>query len=190
MQKRKTKFKSVFQSDAKTKNENWNSYPFFKVKRKRKKKYEVQIRFSKLSENEKQKAKFKSVFQCHAKTKNVNGIWILFSHAIEKRLTLRYMHSYRLLTPQVHLGTYSTHEVWSRHRFVVVAHTQLVRLCFSRELCVYFKVTVRGESRIEYLWNWPCYATNQICLGYVWFYTHDYAQFGHQESFNWTFSNC
>ena len=74
MQKRKTKFKSVFPSDAKTKNEKLNSYPFFKVKRKRKKKYEVQIRFSKLSENEKQKAKFKSVFQCHAKTKNVNDI--------------------------------------------------------------------------------------------------------------------
>ena len=36
MQKRKTKFKSIFQSDAKTK-----------------KRYEVQIRFSKLDENEK-----------------------------------------------------------------------------------------------------------------------------------------
>ena len=59
-------------------------YPFFKVMRKRKKKYEVQIRFSKLSENEKQKAKFRSVLQCHAKTKNVNGIWIPFSHAIRK----------------------------------------------------------------------------------------------------------
>ena len=55
MQKRKTKFKSVFQSDAKTKTE-------------------IQIRFSKLSENENKKAKLKSVFQCHAKTKNVNGI--------------------------------------------------------------------------------------------------------------------
>ena len=74
MQKRKTKFISVFQSDAFTKNENRNSYPFFKVMRKRKTKYEVQIGFSKLGEIEKQKAKFKSVFQCHAKTKNVNGI--------------------------------------------------------------------------------------------------------------------
>ena len=74
MQTRKTKFKSVFQSDAKMKNEKLNSYPFFKVKRKRKKKYEVQIRFSKLSENEKQIVKFKTVFQCHAKMKNVNGI--------------------------------------------------------------------------------------------------------------------
>ena len=88
----KRKFKSVFQSDAKTKNENWNSYPFFILKQKRKKKYEVQIRFSKLSENEKQKAKFKSVFQCHAKTKNVNGTWMPFSHAIEKQLALRYTH--------------------------------------------------------------------------------------------------
>ena len=69
-----------------------NSYPFFKVMRKRKTKYEVQFRFSKLIENEKQKAKFKSVFQCHVKTKNVNGIWIPFSHAIEKRLALRYTH--------------------------------------------------------------------------------------------------
>ena len=41
--------------------------------RKRKMKDEVQIRFSKLGENEKQKAKFKSVFQCHAKKKNVSG---------------------------------------------------------------------------------------------------------------------
>ena len=49
MRKRETKFKSVFQSDTKTK-------------------YEVQIRFSKLGEKEKQKVKFKSVFQCHAKT--------------------------------------------------------------------------------------------------------------------------
>ena len=73
-EKRKLKFISVFQRDAKTK-------------------YEVQNRFSKLVENEKQKAKFKSVFQCHAKTKNVNGIWIPFSHAIEKRLVLRYTHS-------------------------------------------------------------------------------------------------
>ena len=106
------KFRSVFQSDEKTRNEirsskpffkvkrkrktkskiqtcenekrnsypffkmmrKRNSYPFFKVMQKRKKKYEVQNRFSKLSENEKQKAKFKPVFQCHAKTKNVDGI--------------------------------------------------------------------------------------------------------------------
>ena len=72
-EKRKLKFISVFQRDAKTK-------------------YEVQNRFSKLVENEKQKAKFKSVFQCHAKTKNGNGTWIPFSHAIEKRLALRYTH--------------------------------------------------------------------------------------------------
>ena len=50
------------------------------------------IRFSKWCENEKQKAKFKSVFQCHAKTKNGNGTWIPFSHAIEKRLVVRYTH--------------------------------------------------------------------------------------------------
>ena len=93
MRNRKTKFISVFQSDAKTKNENWYWCPFFKVMRKPKTKYEVQNRFSKLGKNEKQTAKFKSVFQCHAKTKNGYGTWIPFSHAIEKRLALRYTHS-------------------------------------------------------------------------------------------------
>ena len=92
MRKRETKFQSVFQSNAKTKNEkrihirfskwceneNWNWCPFFKVMRKRKTKYEVQNRFSKLGENEKRKAKFKSVFQYHAKTKNGYGTWIPF----------------------------------------------------------------------------------------------------------------
>ena len=46
MQIRKTKFKSVFQSDAKTKHEKRNSNPFFKVMRKRNMKNEIQIRFS------------------------------------------------------------------------------------------------------------------------------------------------
>ena len=71
------------------KNDKRNSNLFFNNKQC---KNEIQIHFSKLSENEKQNAKFKSVFQCHAKTKNVNGIWIPFSHAIEKRLALRYTH--------------------------------------------------------------------------------------------------
>ena len=93
-------FLFFFQSNAKTKNEKQNSYPFFKVMRKRKTKYEVQNRFSKLGENEKQKAKFKFVFQCHAKTKNGNGTWIPFSHAIEKRLALRYTHSEFLFLPK------------------------------------------------------------------------------------------
>ena len=108
MQKWQTKFRSVFQSDEKTRNEKRNSYPFFIVMRKRKTKTEIHSlfqsdaktknkirssnRFSKLGENEKQKAKFKSVFQCHAKTKNGYGTWIPFSHAIEKRLALRYTH--------------------------------------------------------------------------------------------------
>ena len=114
----KRKFKSVFQSDAKTKIEKWNSNPFFKVKRKRKKKYEVQIRFSKLSENEKQKAKFKSVFQCHAKTKNVNGIWIPFSHAIEKRLAPRYTHysdTLNLIAKFLYAVTWLSHSKKKRH---------------------------------------------------------------------------
>ena len=74
MRKPKTQFISVFQSYAKAKNEIRSSKPFFKVRRKR-------------------KAKFKSVYQCHAKTKNGYGTWIPFSHAIEKRLALRYTHS-------------------------------------------------------------------------------------------------
>ena len=92
MRKRETKFKSVFQSNAKTKNEiqirffkvmrKWktkskrNSLPFFKVVRKRKTKYEVQIRFSMSCEKEKWKWN-----------------WIPFSHAIEKRLAIRYTNS-------------------------------------------------------------------------------------------------
>ena len=104
IRKRETKFKSVFQSNAKTKNEihirfsKWCENEKRKLKfisvfqRDAKTKYEVQNRFSKLVENEKQKAKFNSVFQCHAKTKNGNGTWIPFSYAIEKRLALRYTH--------------------------------------------------------------------------------------------------
>ena len=79
MRKRKTKFQSVFQSDAKTKNEKPNSNPFSKC----------------WDENEKRKPKFKSVFQCHVKTKNEKWTWHVNSsfHAIEKRLALRYTHS-------------------------------------------------------------------------------------------------
>ena len=133
MRKRETKFKSVFQSnaktknefisvfksDAKTKNENWNWYPFFKVMRKRKTKYEVQNHFSKLGENEKQKAKFKSVYQCHAKMKNGYGTWIPFSHAIEKRLALRYTHCFTvsflmddLQAISDHPMTYNRKQIW------------------------------------------------------------------------------
>ena len=102
-EKRKTKFKSVFQSNAK-------------------RKHEIHIRFSKwcenekrpifkVSENEKQKAKFTSVFRCHAKTKNVNGIWIPFSHAIEKRLGLRYTH-YLYVCSQLLVGQNATFAVF------------------------------------------------------------------------------
>ena len=83
MRKRETKFKSVFQSNAKTKNKfksvfkvmrKWktkikrNSLPFFKVVRKRKTKYEVQIRFSMSCEKEKWKWNLNSIFPCHRKT--------------------------------------------------------------------------------------------------------------------------
>ena len=80
MRKRETKFQSIFQSNAKTKNEkrnwypffkmmrkrktiNWNWCPFFKVMRKRKTKTEIDVRFSKWCENEKRNTKFKTVFQ-------------------------------------------------------------------------------------------------------------------------------
>ena len=105
MQKWQTKFRSDFQSDEKTTNEiqirfsKWCEHEKRKLKlisvfqSDAKTKYEVQNRFSKLGENEKQKAKFKSVFRFHAKRKNGNGTLIPFSHAIEKRLALRYTHS-------------------------------------------------------------------------------------------------
>ena len=63
IRKRETKFKSVFQSNAKTKKEKRNSYPFFKVMRKRKTKTEIDIRFLKWYENEKRNTKCKTVFQ-------------------------------------------------------------------------------------------------------------------------------
>ena len=64
----KTKFKSVFQSDAKTKIEKWNSNPFFKVKRKRKTESKIQICFSMSCGNEKCKWHLNSIFPCHRKT--------------------------------------------------------------------------------------------------------------------------
>ena len=83
MRKRETKFKSVFQSNARTKTKfksvfkvmrKWktklkrNSLPFFKVVRKRKTKYEVQIRFSMSCEKEKWKWNLNSILPCHRKT--------------------------------------------------------------------------------------------------------------------------
>ena len=73
MQIRKTKFKSVFQSDAKTKHEKRNSNPFLKVMRKRKTKTEIQIPFSKCGENEKRK------------TRNENQIRFSMSQVDKKR---------------------------------------------------------------------------------------------------------
>ena len=72
-----------------------------------------------------------------------------------------WLNPYRVLTPQVHLRTYSAHEVWLRHRYVVETHTQVARGCLWCELYVYFEVIVRGESRIKYLWKQPYYAAMQ-----------------------------
>ena len=67
----KNEINSVFQSDAKTKNES-------------------QICFSKWTKTEKQNSNpFFNVMR-NRKTKNRNGIWIPFSHPIEKRMALRY----------------------------------------------------------------------------------------------------
>ena len=70
MRKRKTKnkFISVFQSDAKTKNEIRSAKPFFKVRRQRKTKSKIQICFSMSCENEKWKWHLNSLFPCHRKT--------------------------------------------------------------------------------------------------------------------------
>ena len=56
-------------------------------------KNEVQMRFSKWCENEKRNSYLFFNVMRKRKTKNGNGIWIPFSHAIEKRLALRYTHS-------------------------------------------------------------------------------------------------
>ena len=65
---RKMKFKSVFQSEAKTKKEIRSSNPFFKVKRKRKTKSKIQLRFLMSCENEKCKWHLNSIFPYHRKT--------------------------------------------------------------------------------------------------------------------------
>ena len=73
-----------------------------------------------------------------------------------------WLNLYRILTLQVHLETYSAHEAWQRHCYVgVVTRTQLGRRCLWRELYVYFKVIVLGESRKEYLVKRPYYAAIQ-----------------------------
>ena len=91
MRKRKTKFKSVFKVMRKWKTKlKRNSLPFFKWR-----------------ENEKRNTKYKSVFQCHAKKKSGNGTWIPFSHAIEKRLAIRYTNS-QSVTPSKSM-IYSVH---------------------------------------------------------------------------------
>ena len=68
MRKRKTQFISVFQSDAKAKNEIRSSKPFFKVRRKRKAKSKIQICLSMSCENEEWIRHLNSFFSCHRKT--------------------------------------------------------------------------------------------------------------------------
>ena len=77
-EKQKLKFKSPFQSAAKTKNEKRKSNPFFNVtsRQKTKNRNGNGIPFYKAEE----KRKIKMKFECH------------FFYAIEKRLALRYTH--------------------------------------------------------------------------------------------------
>ena len=74
------------------KNEKRNSYPFVKVMRKRKTKFLSVFQSDERTKNKKQNSNlFFNVMQ-KRKTKNGNGIWMPFSHAIEKRLALRCTH--------------------------------------------------------------------------------------------------
>ena len=73
-------------------NEKRNSYPFVKVMRKRKTKFLPVFQSDERTKNKKQNSNlFFNVMQ-KRKTKNGNGIWMPFSHAIEKRLALRCTH--------------------------------------------------------------------------------------------------
>ena len=74
---RKTKFKSVFQSDEKTKNKNRNSNPLFKVRRKRKTKNEIQIRFSVSQVDKKRKIEMGMEFHFTRPKKNEKQKWNL-----------------------------------------------------------------------------------------------------------------
>ena len=81
--KQKTKngsenWNSVFQSRKKTKNGNENGNSVFQSRKKTKNKYRT----------------LNSVVQCCRKSENKNKSCISFFHAIEKRLALRYTHSY------------------------------------------------------------------------------------------------
>ena len=62
------KLVSIFQSDAKAKNEIRSSKPFFKVRRKRKAKSNLQICLSMSCENEEWIWHLNSFFPCHRKT--------------------------------------------------------------------------------------------------------------------------
>ena len=81
IRKRETKFKFVFQSNAKKKKEKRNSYPFFKVMRKRKTKTEIHFRFSKRCENEIRSSK--PFFIVSRKRKTKSKIQFCFSMSCE-----------------------------------------------------------------------------------------------------------
>ena len=118
MQKRKTKFKSVFQSDAKTRREKWNSYPFFKseaktkkeirssnpffkVKRKRKTTGKIQICFSMSCENEKCKWHLNLfIFPCHRKTVGTKGTRILWTENSNEHPKTREQQNHDIEIPQ------------------------------------------------------------------------------------------
>ena len=88
---------------------------------------------------QKWQTKFKSVFQCHAKTKNVNGIWIPFSHAIEKRLALRYTHSKWMYQALFFSLSSQRSKEAKRYAWSQVSSLMIMRsMHFSRSWLVYF----------------------------------------------------
>ena len=98
---RKMKFKSVFQSEAKTKKEIRSSNPFFKVKRKRKTKSKIQICFSMSCENEKCKWHLNLfIFPCHRKTVGTKGTRILWTENSNEHPKTREQQNHDIEIPQ------------------------------------------------------------------------------------------
>ena len=82
----------LFFNNKPYKNEKRNSNPLSKVMRKRKTKFLSVFQSDERTKNKKQNSNlFFNVMQ-KRKTKNGNGIWMPFSHAIEKWLALRCTH--------------------------------------------------------------------------------------------------
>ena len=136
IRKRETKFKSVFQSNAKTKKEKRNSYPFFKVMRKRKTKTEIHIRFSKRCENEIRSSK--PFFKSSRKRKTKSKIQICFSMSCENEKWKWHLYS---LFPGHRKTVGSTHIVedilirWMVTQTNETSHAVLLLSHYCRKAC-------------------------------------------------------